>query len=267
MAAESSSVRGRGYAKRHRTRALILDAALAEASERGLHRASVSGIAARAHTAVGNLHYHFGSRAELLRAMIERLMTDFADRLAAVESEHIPDFFDRHRAELLAYVAYVRENPAHIRLVDEIKFVEPELYEQGVASWVRLLTQRLRDGVASGSVRPMDDVEIGAQAHFLVGARRFLEDLVVGDVGSEERIVDAYLRLIRSGLGSGATEGISTADAVTEPTRVRSRRCRVPYSTPGSIGGKRCSGGRVPGTRCATTTPSSAMTAPPPHWT
>ena len=42
-----------GYAKRHRTRALILDAALAEASERGLHRASVTGIATRANTAVG----------------------------------------------------------------------------------------------------------------------------------------------------------------------------------------------------------------------
>jgi AcrR family transcriptional regulator len=68
--APGSNVRDVGYAKRHRTRAIILDAALAEASERGLHRASVAGIAARANTAVGNLHYHFGSRAELLRAMI-----------------------------------------------------------------------------------------------------------------------------------------------------------------------------------------------------
>lgn len=206
MATESTATptgaRSGGYAKRHRTRTLILDAALAEASERGLHRASVSGIAARASTAVGSLHYHFGSRAELLRAMIERLMTDFSDRLAAVESEHITDFFDRHRAELLAYVAYVRENPAHIRLVDEIKFVEPDLYRRGIDSWVHLLTRRLRDGIADGSVRPMDEAEIGAQAHFLVGARRFLEDLVVGELGSEEDVVDAYLKLIRSGLGA-----------------------------------------------------------------
>lgn len=198
-----------GYAKRHRTRALILDAALAEASERGLHRASVTGIAARANTAVGNLHYHFGSRAELLRAMMRKLMADFSARLAALErqrAEYTDDFFERHRAGLLAYVDYVRRNPAHVRLVDEIKFLEPELYRQGINAWVELLSARLRDGIANGSVRPMDDVEIVAQAHFLVGARRFLEDLV-GEVGREEEIIDAYLGLIRHGLGAAPEDG------------------------------------------------------------
>lgn len=190
-----------GYAKRHRTRAVILDAALAEASERGLHRASVTAIAARANTAVGNLHYHFGSRAELLRAMMRRLMADLSARLATVDAEHSGGFFDRHRAELLAYADYVRENPAHISLVEELKFLEPELYRQGITAWVELLCERLRDGIASGFVRAMDDEEIAAQAHFLVGARRFLEDLVVKG-GREEEIVDAYLRLVRRGLGA-----------------------------------------------------------------
>ncbi len=198
----SAEVPSGGYAKRHRTRALILDAALAEASERGLHRASVTGIAARANTAVGNLHYHFGSRAELLRAMIRKLLADYSARLPAVDAEHTGDFFDRHRIELLAYVDYVRDNPAHIRLVDEIKFFEPELYRQGITAWVELLSSRLREGIANGSVRPMDDAEIAAQAHFLVGARRFLEDLV--EMGHEEEIVDAYLGLIRHGLGAPA---------------------------------------------------------------
>ncbi len=197
-----------GYPKRHRTRALILDAALAEASERGLHRASVTGIAARAKTAVGNLNYHFGSRAELLRATMRKLMADFSARLAALEEQggvRTGDFFERHRAEVLAYVDYVRRNPAHIRLVDEIRFLEPELYREGVTAWVQLVSARLRDGIAHGSVRPMDDGEIAAQAHFLVGARRFLEDLV-SDVGREEAVVDAYLRLIRQGLGAGADD-------------------------------------------------------------
>ena len=194
-----------GYAKRHQTRALILDAALAEASEHGLHRASVTGIAARANTAVGNLHYHFGSRAELLRAMMRKLLADFSARLAVVDAEHTDDFFHRHRAELLAYIEYVRSNPAHVRLVDEIKFLEPELYRQGITAWVELLSARLRDGIANGSVRPMNDAEIAAQAHFMVGARRFLEDLV--EVGHEEEIVDAYLSLVRHGLGAPSGGG------------------------------------------------------------
>ncbi|VBA55157.1 TetR/AcrR family transcriptional regulator [Mycobacterium attenuatum] len=198
-----------GYAKRHRTRAVILDAALAEASERGLHRASVTGIAARANTAVGNLHYHFGSRAELLRATMRKLMMDFFARLADSEEQRVPhsgDFFERHRAGLLAYVEYVRSNPGHIRLVDEIRFLEPELYRQGINAWVDLVSARLRDGIAAGSVRAMTDVELAAQAHFLVGAHRFLEDLV-GDPAHEEEIVDAYLRLVRRGLAAESEGG------------------------------------------------------------
>ncbi|KAA8964824.1 TetR/AcrR family transcriptional regulator [Mycobacterium sp.] len=132
-----AQARSRRPTKRQRTRAAILDAALAEASERGLHRASVLGIAARANTAVGSLHYHFGSRAELLRAMMRKLMADFSARLAALQRQRpgpTADFFERLRTELLAYVDYVRSNPAHIRLVDEIRFCEPELYRQGIAT-------------------------------------------------------------------------------------------------------------------------------------
>ena len=55
------------YAKSRDTRARILAAALAEASDSGFHKTSVARIAARAGVAVGNLHYHFGSRRELLR--------------------------------------------------------------------------------------------------------------------------------------------------------------------------------------------------------
>jgi AcrR family transcriptional regulator len=198
---ESPGVRRGGYAKRHRTRALILDAALAEASERGLHGASVAGIAARANTAVGNLHYHFGSRAELLRAMMRKFIADFSARLAAIGAEQSGDFFARYRAELLAYVEYVRQNPAHIRLVDEINLVEPDLYRQGINTWVDVLSERLREGIANGSVRAMDDAEVSAHAHFLVGARRFLEDLA-GEAGGEEHAVDDYLGLVRRGLGT-----------------------------------------------------------------
>jgi AcrR family transcriptional regulator len=191
------------YAKSRATRALILDAALAEASERGLHKTSVSRIAARANTAVGSLHYHFGSRGELLRQMMRRLMADLSTRLAAVDEERDTGFFAGHRAELLVYVQYVRANPAHIRLADEIKFFEPELYRQGVAAWVELLSARLRAGIADGSVRPMDDAEVAVQAHFLLGARQFLEDLV-GNVGHDEEVVDAYIGLVRRGLGAVA---------------------------------------------------------------
>ena len=202
--ATTTRARPEGYAKSRTTKAQILAAALAEASDRGLHNTSVSRIAARANTAVGSLNYHFGTRKELLREMMRLLMADLGDRLAAADV--VADaagggFFERHRAELLAYVQYVRANPAHVRLADEIKFLEPDLYRRGVTDWVELVSAKLRAGIADGSVRPMEETEIAAQAHFLLGARQFLEDLV-GQAGRDEQVVDSYLRLVRGGLGA-----------------------------------------------------------------
>jgi AcrR family transcriptional regulator len=189
------------YAKSHQTRAQILAAALAEASEHGIHKTSVARIAARANTAVGSLHYHFGSRTSLLRELMRNLMADLLVRLSAEEAGQGSDFFERHRAELLAYLRYLRANPAHLRLADEIKFHEPEVYEQGVTDWVGQMAARIRAGIAEGSLRPMTETEIAAQAHFLVGARHFLEEMLEhGDATDDEAVVDAYLGLVRHGL-------------------------------------------------------------------
>ena len=51
----------------------------------------------------------------------------------------------------------------------------------------------------------MTDCEITAQAHFLVGARQFLEDLVT-DGSRAAEVVDAFLELIRHGLAAPPIE-------------------------------------------------------------
>jgi AcrR family transcriptional regulator len=203
MTSTDTARRPAGYAKSHATRAQILAAAREEASAGGLHRASSARIAARADVAVGSVNYHFGSRDALLRAVMTDLMADLARCLAEADPGEGTDFFARHRAELLGYVQYVRVNPAHVRLADEIKFLDPELYADGVADWVATIRARLRDGIAEGSVRPLDDAELTAQAHFLLGARHFLEEMLsTSRPGRDEdgAVVDAYLGLVRDGL-------------------------------------------------------------------
>jgi AcrR family transcriptional regulator len=190
-----------GYAKSRATRERILAAALAEASRSGLHKASVARIAERAGVAIGNLNYHFGSRKRLLRELMGTLIADLMTRLHAIEADTGSDFFERQRAELLAYLDYLRANPAHVRLADEIKLHDAALYRNAVAGWVERMAQRIREGIAEGSLRPMGDAEIRAQAHFLLGARHFLEQLPEHGAGTRpERIVDAYLALLRDGL-------------------------------------------------------------------
>jgi len=190
-----------GYAKSRDTRARILAAALAEASDSGFHKTSVARIAARAGVAVGNLHYHFGSRRELLRELMGSLVADLMSRLHAADADGSADFFERQRAGLLAYLDYLRANPAHVRLADEIKLHEPDLYQRAVAGWVERMLAMIRVGIERGILRPMDDTEIAAQAHFLVGARHFLEQMIESVEGpGDEAVVDAYLSLVRDGL-------------------------------------------------------------------
>ena len=192
-----------GYAKSRDTRARILAAALAEASDAGFHKTSVAGIAARAGVAVGNLHYHFGSRRELLRQLMGSLVADLMPRLHAADADDHADFFERQRAGLLVYLDYLRANPAHVRLADEIKLHEPDLYRHAVASWVERMEARIRVGIEQKTLRPMEDAEIRAQAHFLLGARHFLEQMVESAEGASlgnEAVVDAYLALVRDGL-------------------------------------------------------------------
>ena len=193
--------RAAGYAKSADTRARILAAALQEASDSGIHSASLAGIAARAGVAIGNLHYHFGSREGLLHELMGSLVADLMLRLHAVDANDGSDFFERQRAGMLVYLDYLRANPAYVRLADEIKLHEPDLYRRAVAGWVQRMAARIRAGIERKDLRTMDDAEIGAQAHFLLGARHFLEQMIgQADGPREEAVVDAYIALLRDGL-------------------------------------------------------------------
>lgn len=192
---------GRGYAKSRKTRARILTAALHEARDAGFHKASVARIAARAGVAVGNLHYHFGSRRELLRQLMGTVVADLMSRLHAVDADGEADFFERQRASMLTYLDYLRAHPGLVRLADEIKLHEPDLYRSAIGDWVERMAARIRAGIERGTLRAMDDAEIAAQAHFLLGARHFLEQMIENaDRSGDETVVDAYLSLVRDGL-------------------------------------------------------------------
>lgn len=71
------------------------------------------------------------------------------------------------------------------------------LHKASVAS----IAARIRAGVEQRSLRPMDEAEIAAQAHFLLGARHFVEQMIE-DAGAPDdaAVVDAYLGLVRDGL-------------------------------------------------------------------
>jgi AcrR family transcriptional regulator len=214
------SMRRTAYAKSAETRARILAAALAEASEAGIHETSLAAIAERAGVAIGSLNYHFGSREELLRELMTSLTADLLARLHDADDEQ--DFFERERAGMLAYLDHLRANPAFLRLADEIEVHEPRLYRRAVGDWLDRLANRIRAGIARGDLRPMDETEIAAQAHFMLGASQALDNRVRRDgrpYPSDEAMVDAYVALLRGGLGRENARGVHR-----KPVAVRARR-------------------------------------------
>ena len=62
----------------------------------------------------------------------------------------------------------------------------------------------LREDIARGNLRPMDEDEIEVLGHFLLGARHFLDQMMDGHASrpypGDEAVVDTYLRLVRDGL-------------------------------------------------------------------
>ena len=197
-----SARRGR-YAKSDETRRRILEAALEVASRHGFHRASVARIAECAGVAVGNLHYHFGSRESLLQELMEWLPAQLLQRSASA----IPDgagFLESEEAIFRAYLSWVHDNPAYVRLAEEARLHHADVYRRHMALWLSLFRDRLRAGIASGELRALDEDELAITAHLVIGARYFIDQMIQGLDGrpypGDEAVVRTYMGLVRRGL-------------------------------------------------------------------
>jgi AcrR family transcriptional regulator len=200
-----------GYRRSDETRSRILRAALDEACEVGFQRTSVVRIAARAGVAVGNLNYHFGSKQELLRRAMGSLIRDFRSQLLFALPTDSDDFFDQERSGLLTYLAYLRANPSHVRLAEEVRLHDPDLYQRGVDAWIDDFSTRVQSAIAQGVIRPLDDSEIRLRGYFVLGAYHFLDRLIESSpYPGDSAVADAFLSMMRSGVGEAAGESLET---------------------------------------------------------
>lgn len=201
---ESSEPRKRGnYAKTAETRGRILVAARQVAEELGFHGVSLSEVAKRAGVAVGNVGYHFGSREELLREVMQTVTAQIQEDVLLAGAPG-RDMFERGEAGVRAYLAFVHEHPAYGRISAEVRHHHPDIYREGLAGWVELQRAAIRGGIHEGTLRPMTDDEISATAYLIVGAHYFLDQMIEGIDGQpypgDDVVVASYMRLFRGGL-------------------------------------------------------------------
>ncbi len=206
-----SEPRKRGnYAKTVETRGRILAAARDTAEDLGFHGVSLSEVATRAGVAVGNVSYHFGSREELLREVMQSISAQLQqDVVLAGVSGH--DLFERGEAGIRAYLSFIHRHPAYARMSEQVRHHEPAIYNESLATWVALQRAAIQEGIDEGTLRPMTAEEISATAYLIIGAHYFLDQMIEGIGGEaypgDDIVVTAYMKLFRGGLEQSRRRG------------------------------------------------------------
>jgi AcrR family transcriptional regulator len=123
----------------------LLDAAIASILERGFYRASSNEIARRADVTWGAIQYHFGTREELLVAVLERSFDRFVLSLAATELTGVTV---RDRLATLARVIWAHYGRPEYVAVMQIHLNLSRDPKRAQATEDAML--RLTDGIMSG---------------------------------------------------------------------------------------------------------------------
>ncbi len=191
------------YAKTAETREKILSAAWDVAQERGFHKVSLSEVAGRAEVAIGNVSYHFGSRDELLLALM-RSVADQVREHVLRPTEGGRDYFERAEAGLRGYLDFVHRYPASVRMGEQVRHYRPEIHRRFVDAWLELHQTGLRKGIEEGTLRPMSAGEIVATAHFIIGVSHSLEQMIESidesNYPGDDVVVETFMRMLRGGL-------------------------------------------------------------------
>jgi AcrR family transcriptional regulator len=95
--------------KSERTRAAIVEAAMALFRERGYEGTTMRGVAEAAGVSVGNAYYYFASKEHLVQGWYESLAAEHAAAVAAA-TEGNPELADRLRLALLAWLDVAAPN-------------------------------------------------------------------------------------------------------------------------------------------------------------
>ncbi len=141
-------------------RDIILNAAEYLFAESGFNGTTTRAIASKAGVNIAMLSYYFGTKEQLLHAVIER----FSDRLGKVFGDIEQTYSDpaeRLRNWISAYVDYIFENPNHARIV--YRHVSVSKNKEDIVKLVsefnkvrNIVLEAIRDGIEKGVFNDVD---------------------------------------------------------------------------------------------------------------
>ncbi|MCC5934845.1 MAG: TetR/AcrR family transcriptional regulator [Balneolales bacterium] len=141
-------------------RDLILDAAEKLFAESGFNGTTTRAIAKKAGVNIAMLSYYFGSKEQLLHAVIERFSEDLGSVFDQIEKQ-TSDPVERMIRWMEAYVEYIFENPNHARIV--YRHVSVSKNQDDIAKLVfefnkirNIVLKVIEDGIEAGLFHRVD---------------------------------------------------------------------------------------------------------------
>jgi AcrR family transcriptional regulator len=179
-------------------RAKILAAAEQVIGEKGFNAASIADITRAAETALGTFYIYFSGKDEVFRELVQDMghatRTQAAARVAGASNR-----LEAERAGLEAYLTVVRDRPMQYRIVEEARFVDPEVYRDYYTEFGKAYADQLDQAVANGEISA-GDAEVRAWA--LMGIAKTLgERFVLWETEVDiDRVVAEAHKFICNGL-------------------------------------------------------------------
>ena len=151
------------------TRENLLDAALASFHAKGYMETTLDDIARKAGTTRGAIAWHFGSKAELLNAVIRERYVRATTQMLAVQAQGGTPLQVLRRV-LLYWMSYIEEDP-EFRAIHEITLQTPVSAEladgmrekvEGIRRSIAYFAGLIQRGIDAGEIRPEVNPEVAA---------------------------------------------------------------------------------------------------------
>lgn len=192
----------------HRTKAerqtQILDAAAQCFADKGYHATSMDDLVRASSLSKGALYWHFKSKREIFRSLLERWFTEYTQALESLMESDVPP-----REKLLSVFRLIElssaANPEMLR--SQMEFFSVAIRDEEFLAWLReeytkihgLFEEILREGIRAEQFQPMNAAAVARQMAAMIDGGFIQNELLNDDVrdrASWETMAESFLDLL-----------------------------------------------------------------------
>jgi AcrR family transcriptional regulator len=185
-------------------RTQILDAAALCFAEKGYHAASMDDLVTASSLSKGALYWHFKSKREIFRSLLERWFTEYTLALESLMETDVPP-----REKLLSVFRLIEisgaANPEMLR--SQVEFFSVALRDEEFLTWMRerytqihnLFENILREGIEAEQFQPMNAAAVARQMAAMIDGGFIQNELLHEDVQDRanwETMAESFLDLL-----------------------------------------------------------------------